>query len=90
MPKSYSQGSQTREIICRCGFHISGSVREANMKLKLHEKKCEHCSKNTQTISEYNKSNALINGDLRLRNSNIGFTINSLKKLSNEKIALTV
>ena len=90
MPKSYSQGSQTREIICRCGFHISGSVREANMKLKLHAKKCEHCSKNTQTVSEYNKSNARNNRDLRLRNSNIGFYINSLNKIENEKIALTV
>ena len=53
MPKSFNQGAETREIICPCGFHISGSVREANMKLKLHLKKCEY-GKNNLTIPEYN------------------------------------
>jgi hypothetical protein len=87
MPKSFNQGAETREIICPCGFHISGSVREANMKLKLHLKKCEY-GKNNLTIPEYNKSNARNNGVLKLQKSNIRHHTNVLSQTSNEEIKI--
>ena len=76
MPKYINQGSQTREIGCKCGFAVSGSVREANMKLKLHMKKCNFHG----DVPVFNKNNAYKNGLLEIQNDNIRYHTVILKE----------
>ncbi len=74
MPKYFNQGSQTRKFQCPCGYYVEGSIRESNMKLKLHNKKCEF-GKNTFNIPKFNFENAEVNGILSANNSNIRHAI---------------
>lgn len=36
-----SAGGQRRTLGCACGFTTKGAPREANMRMKMHQKKCE-------------------------------------------------
>ena len=69
MPKFFNQGAQLWKYKCLCGFYVEGSVREANMKIKLHNKKCELKDQHFLSIPTYNKSNAEQNGVLQTKNS---------------------
>ena len=37
-------GGQRRTLVCVCGFVAKGAPREANMRMKMHQKKCEDSS----------------------------------------------
>ena len=84
MPKMFCQGGQNRKVDCKCGYHASGSVREVNMKLKLHMKICEH----NCIIPEYNKETAKFNGANKCNNSKIRQAFYITKNSTNDKIII--
>ena len=84
MPKMICQGGQTRKVDCKCGFHASGSIREVNMRLKLHMKKCDH----NCIIPEYNKATAKINGELKCMNSKMRHGFSITENVFNDKIII--
>ncbi len=52
--KPIDHGGITRVIQAPCGWTTKGSIREANAKLRLHNKLCKKCSNVPITIPEYN------------------------------------
>ena len=84
MPKIICQGGQNRKVDCKCGYHASGSIREVNMKLKLHMKRCEH----NCVIPEYDKETAKINGAYKCNNSKIRQSYSITKGVKNDKIII--
>ena len=53
-------GGQTRTIICPCGKTIKGSVREVNMKFKMHQKVCNDAS--DKNLPAFNREAGNYNG----------------------------
>ena len=61
MSGTFNHGGQRRTIQAPCGFISRGSVREANNKMKLHQRVCQQC-KGIELPTEFNKVNGLTNG----------------------------
>ena len=58
--------------MCGCGFVAKGSVREANMKMKLHAKRCELTGNvNDMVNSSFNSQTNGLNGLRTTRNGNL-------------------
>lgn len=69
MTKTINFGGQRRTIQSGCGYTATGSVRDCNFKIKLHQKKCDIC-KGGIVPTEFDRLGAEFNGWNGLRGSN--------------------
>ena len=66
-----SGGGQRRTLFCPCGFVSKGSIREANMRFKMHQKKCVRTETNPASLP----FDALTNGRDGMTTSRNGNTV---------------
>lgn len=69
MTKTVNFGGQRRTIQTGCGYTATGSVRDCNFKIKLHQKRCAICGGATLP-TEFDRQGGAYNGWDGLRGSN--------------------